>query len=71
MRLLANENIPFAAIQSLREHGYDVLWIRESAPGSADEDVLALASEEERVLITFDKTLESLLSDRVSRLSAE
>ena len=55
MRLLANENIPFAAIQSLRENGYNVLWIRESAPGSADEDVLALASEEERVLLTFDK----------------
>jgi predicted nuclease of predicted toxin-antitoxin system len=55
MRLLANENLPFAAIQLLRANGYDVLWIRESAPGSADEDVLAVASEEERILLTFDK----------------
>ena len=55
MRLLANENIPLAAIQSLRELGYNVLWIREDAPGSVDEDVLALASEEKRVLLTFDK----------------
>jgi predicted nuclease of predicted toxin-antitoxin system len=55
MRLLANENIPLDAIQSLRAYGYDVLWIREAAPGSADEDVLALGSEEERVLLTFDK----------------
>jgi predicted nuclease of predicted toxin-antitoxin system len=55
MRLLANENIPLVAVQSLRAHGFNVLWIREMAPGSADEDVLALASEEERVLLTFDK----------------
>jgi len=55
MRLLANENIPLAALRSLQEYGYDVLWIRENAPGSADDDVLALASEEDRILLTFDK----------------
>ena len=32
-----------------------ILWMREAAPGSTDEDVLALASEEERILLTFDK----------------
>ncbi len=55
MRLLANENIPLTAIQLLREYRHDVIWIRESASGSMDEAVLALASEEKRILLTFDK----------------
>jgi predicted nuclease of predicted toxin-antitoxin system len=55
MRLLANENIPFDLVRALREDGHDVLWIRNEAPGSADSEVLALAQEEERILLTFDK----------------
>lgn len=55
MRLLANENFPADAVQALRESGYDVLWIREIAPGIGDPEVLARALEEQRVLVTFDK----------------
>lgn len=55
MRLLANENFPLDAIEALRANGHDVLWIRESARGSRDEQVLARAQEEDRILITFDK----------------
>ena len=35
--------------------GHDVAWIREDARGSSDEQVLARAQQEERILITFDK----------------
>ena len=55
MRLLANENIPFDAAQAFRKNENDVLWIREEAPGSTDIEVMKLAHEEKRVLITFDK----------------
>jgi predicted nuclease of predicted toxin-antitoxin system len=55
MRLLANENIPLDAIEALRKDGHDVLWIRAEAPGSTDLDVMALAQELDRVLITFGK----------------
>lgn len=55
MRILANENFPQDAIVALRLAGYDVLWVRESMPGSQDEQVLAHAQKENRVLITFDK----------------
>lgn len=55
MRLLANENFPRDAVDALRENGYDVAWIREDARGSRDEQVLALAQEEKRILVTFDK----------------
>jgi predicted nuclease of predicted toxin-antitoxin system len=55
MRLLANENFPLDAVIALRENEHDVTWIREVARGSKDEQVLALAQQENRILITFDK----------------
>ena len=38
MRLCANENIPEDCILRLRQDGHDVLWIREVAPGSPDNE---------------------------------
>ncbi|MGO9485141.1 MAG: DUF5615 family PIN-like protein [Rhodomicrobium sp.] len=55
MRFLANENFPGAAVLALRGSGHDVAWARTEAPGSKDEDVLAMAVRENRILITFDK----------------
>lgn len=55
MKFLANENVAGDAIVALREKGHDVAWIRTDAPGSKDEEVLARAMAEQRILITFDK----------------
>ncbi len=55
MRILANENIPQEAIAALMNKGHDVKWIRTVAPGVSDKDVLTLAIDEVRILITFDK----------------
>jgi predicted nuclease of predicted toxin-antitoxin system len=55
MKFLANENVAGDAVIALRGRGHDVAWIRTGAPGSRDEDVLARATAEERILITFDK----------------
>lgn len=55
MRFLADENFPGDAVAALRATGYDVAWVREEAPGSADREVLAKATGEKRVLLTFDK----------------
>jgi predicted nuclease of predicted toxin-antitoxin system len=55
MNILANENFPRDAVTALREEGHDVVWIRTDAPGSSDEQVLARAQAENRVLVTFDK----------------
>ena len=55
MRLLANENLPAQTIAALQQAGHDVVWMRTEAPGGRDEDVLARAQSEERILITFDK----------------
>lgn len=55
MRFLANENFPGAAVKVLEAAGHDVVWVRITAPGTGDPDVLAWAIREERILLTFDK----------------
>ena len=55
MRFLADENIPRDAVTELETAGHDIVWVRTVAPGSKDEDVLALAVREERIILTFDK----------------
>jgi predicted nuclease of predicted toxin-antitoxin system len=55
MRFLANENFPGDAVAALRAAGHDVVWVRASAPGTKDQDVLAWTVREMRVLLTFDK----------------
>jgi len=55
MRFLANENFPGEAVTALQAAGHDVSWVRALAPGINDQDVLAWAVRECRVLLTFDK----------------
>jgi predicted nuclease of predicted toxin-antitoxin system len=64
MRLCADENISEDCVIKLRQGGHDVLWIRESAPGVPDEEVLLLARKENRLLITFDKDFGQLVFRR-------
>ena len=54
-KLLANENIPLGSVQALRKNGYDVISISERSLGISDENVLQLASTENRVIVTFDR----------------
>jgi hypothetical protein len=55
MRFLANENFPGVGVKALEAAGHDVAWVRATAPGMADPDVLAWAVREDRILLTFDK----------------
>ena len=64
MRLCANENFPRDAVSSLRQHGHDVLWILETAPGAPDSKVLRLAETGNRLLLTFDKDFGELVFRR-------
>jgi predicted nuclease of predicted toxin-antitoxin system len=61
MRLCADENVPGDCVAALRLQGYDVLWVREAMPGAADEQVIAKATSEQRVLLTFDKDFGDLV----------
>jgi len=55
VRLLADENLPREAVESLRASGHDVAWMAEDAPSTTDLYVLAKACAEERVVVTCDK----------------
>jgi len=55
MRFLANENFPAATVKVLESIGHDVVWVRGTAPGASDREVLAWAVRESRILLTFDK----------------
>jgi len=54
IRFLADESCDFAAVRSLRSTGYDVVAVAESLPSASDKEVLRIAVEEERILITED-----------------
>lgn len=60
MRLLLDENFPKAAVKALCQEGHDVLWIRTYAPGLKDKDVLQLAVQGERLVLTLDKDFRQL-----------
>ncbi len=55
MRFLADENLSRGMVNVLRERGHEVAWVRTDSPGSSDEQVLARASSENRILVTADK----------------
>jgi predicted nuclease of predicted toxin-antitoxin system len=61
MRFLANENFPLESVRLLREAGHDVLSVGESMPGIEDEEILSLAAQEGRVLLTFDRDYGELI----------
>jgi hypothetical protein len=51
MRFLANENFPGDAVTQLKAAGHDIVWVRVAAPGIKDEDVLAWAAQEARIVL--------------------
>lgn len=55
MKFIADENIERPIILFLKAEGHDVLSVVENYVGSSDEDILRLANQEERILITNDK----------------
>ncbi len=57
-RLYSNENFPLPAVEELRRLGHDVLTIQETGKAgqaTPDEDVLAFAISEKRILLTINR----------------
>src|SRR5687767_15919042 len=53
MRLLADENFPLPTIETLRNAGHDVTWVRTDHPGAKDAALLELVESDRRVLVTI------------------
>ncbi len=53
MRFLANENFPLKSVHRLQEAGHDVVAIIEDSPGAKDWEILARATNEQRIVLTL------------------
>jgi predicted nuclease of predicted toxin-antitoxin system len=61
VKLLADESCDFRLVRALREAAYDVTAIAELARSITDDDVIAMARRDQRVLITEDKDFGQLV----------
>lgn len=62
MRFYLNEHIPSAVAEGLRRRSLDVLTVQAAKMvGASDEEQLAFAAKEGRVMVTFD---DDYLDDR-------
>jgi hypothetical protein len=61
VNFLADECCDAFLVDGLRGDGHDVLYVKESAPGTDDHTVLQMAADQERVLLTEDKDFGELV----------
>jgi predicted nuclease of predicted toxin-antitoxin system len=64
MRFLVDENFPYPAVDRLRQRGHDAVAVRDIMRGATDEEVLARARLENRVLVTADKDFGEMIFAR-------
>ncbi len=55
LRFLADESCDFGVVRALRTQGYDVFAVSEITTRSVDRELIDLAYQENRILITEDK----------------
>jgi predicted nuclease of predicted toxin-antitoxin system len=55
LRILADESVEGEVVACLRSKGHNVAYIPETSAGIRDDEVLARANAEDRVLLTEDK----------------
>lgn len=61
MKFLVDANLGRKFANLLQEAGYDTIFAKDLLPLSADEELLARAANEERVVITNDKDFGELV----------
>ena len=53
--ILADEGLNGNLVRTLRADGYGVIWVKELNAGMADKDIIALAQQNNQIVITEDK----------------
>ena len=61
MRWLADECVAAPLVARLRDLGHDVSYMAERSAGTSDEEAIALAQAEDRILLTEDKDFGELV----------
>jgi predicted nuclease of predicted toxin-antitoxin system len=64
LRILADENVHAGVVAGLRERGHIVESLAETAPGTADDAILARADIGSWVLLTYDRDFGDLIFNR-------
>jgi predicted nuclease of predicted toxin-antitoxin system len=65
VRLLFDECIEVGLAQVLRGAGHDVVFVQDIEPGADDGWVMALATAQDRLLVTMDKDFGELALRRL------
>ncbi len=61
MKLLANENFPGDSVKYLKRKGFDINAIGTDSPGITDREVMQIAMDEDRIILTFDRDYGELI----------
>ncbi|MBX9783271.1 MAG: DUF5615 family PIN-like protein [Chitinophagaceae bacterium] len=64
MKLLANENIPYKSFLYLKAKGYEIVSIGIENPSITDAEVMAIAINEKRIVVTFNRDYGELIFKR-------
>lgn len=63
MKLLADENVSGSLVSELAARGIDVVWVKARYRGASDDEIVEIAQQERRVILTSDKAF----GERASR----
>jgi len=61
VRFVADESCDFAVVRALRSAGHDIVAIAEVSPRIGDDEVLKLARDDGRILLTEDTDFGELI----------
>jgi len=71
MKLLVDECCDSLIVNTLRNEGYDILYVMETHRGTDDATIIKLASSEKRIIITEDKNIGKIsLHDIVDQITS-
>ena len=61
MKFLANENVPISSVTYLKTHGFNITAIGIDNPSITDDEVMKIAIDEGRTIITYDSDYGELI----------
>ncbi|WP_296620275.1 DUF5615 family PIN-like protein [Marivirga sp.] len=64
MKFLANENIPLTSVNYLKSNGYDIIAIGIDNSGVSDEEVMKIAINQRRTILTYDSDYGKLIFEK-------
>jgi len=61
LKFLANENVPVSSVNYLKSKGYDITSIGVDEAGVSDQQVMDIATKQDRTIITYDSDYGELI----------